>query len=129
MIDSYAPEKDKIICDPFGGCGTTLVEAKLSGHTSIGFDINPVAKLITETKITQVKPKKLLNQKAKFLKEYYLSSEVLCQHHSRIYYWFDPAIIKELDRIYFAIEKIPDRKIRRFSCAPFLIISKIARVG
>lgn len=40
-------EKGDLILDPFGGCGTTLVESKRLGRKSICFDINPVAKFIT----------------------------------------------------------------------------------
>ena len=66
LIEDYAPSKTQIICDPFGGCGTTLVEAKLLGHQSIGFDINPVAKLITQAKTTPIAPRTLTNYKKKF---------------------------------------------------------------
>ncbi len=54
LISDLTSEGD-LVLDPFGGCGTTLVEAKTLGRRSVGFDINPVAKLITETKITQVR--------------------------------------------------------------------------
>jgi len=46
IILRFTDEND-IAFDPFGGCGTTLVEAKTLGRKSIGFDINPVAKLIS----------------------------------------------------------------------------------
>src|SRR4051812_32017381 len=59
LIEQFAPNGDELICDPFGGCGTTLVEAKLSGRKSIGFDINPIAKLITQAKVTPINPKLL----------------------------------------------------------------------
>lgn len=32
LIEDYAPENTQVVCDPFGGCGTTLVEAKMLGH-------------------------------------------------------------------------------------------------
>src|SRR3989338_1331649 len=63
LIDDYAPNRGQVICDLFGGCGTTLVEAKVSGHVSTGFDINPIAKLITQTKTTPIKPKTLINHR------------------------------------------------------------------
>ncbi len=66
LIEDYAPSGTQVVCDPFGGCGTTLVEAKLLGHRSIGFDINPVAKLITQTKTTPIKPRTLTNYRDKF---------------------------------------------------------------
>jgi len=119
LIEDYAPSGVKVICDPFGGCGTTLVEAKLLGHKSIGFDINPVAKLITQTKTTPIKPKTLLNHRAKFLKCYDEISEVSYEHHLRIEYWFEPEMIRELDKIYFAIKKIKNHNVRRFFLCAF----------
>jgi DNA modification methylase len=55
LIDKYASEKGLIV-DPFGGCGTTLVESKMKGKESVGVDINPVAVLITKVKITPLNP-------------------------------------------------------------------------
>ena len=46
IIEDYAPDCE-MIADLFAGCGTTLVEAKIHGKSSVGTDINPVAQLIT----------------------------------------------------------------------------------
>jgi DNA modification methylase len=50
MLDTYQKEKGTIL-DPFAGVGTTLVESMMSGHNSIGFEINPYAALACRTKI------------------------------------------------------------------------------
>lgn len=119
LIKKYAPDNTQIICDPFGGCGTTLVEAKLLGHKSIGFDINPIAKLITQTKTTPIKPTTLTNYRTKFLKNYENGPAVSYQHHPRIDYWFEPRTVQELDKIYFAIKKIKNRNVCRFFLCAF----------
>ncbi|MCK9588630.1 MAG: hypothetical protein M0Q93_04600 [Terrimicrobiaceae bacterium] len=119
LIEDYAPDETQIVCDPFGGCGTTLVEAKLLGHESFGFDINPVAKLITQTKITAIRPKTLERQRQEFLNNYENIQSAPHNHHSRIDYWFDEQTIKELDRIYFAIKKIKNHNVRRFFLCSF----------
>ncbi len=119
LIDTYAPDKSQIICDPFGGCGTTLVEAKVLGYKSIGFDINPIAKLITQTKTTPINPKTLQKQRTKFLQAYELASPISHIHHQRIEYWFDSDIVKELDKIYFVIRKIKNPNVRRFFLCAF----------
>src|SRR3989338_10590101 len=100
LIQDFAPNGTQVVLDPFGGCGTTLVEAKLLGHKSMGFDINPVAKLITETKTTPIRPKTLINQREKFLEHYDKTKPTSHQHHPRISYWFDEQTIIELDQIY-----------------------------
>ena len=119
LIEDYAPSGTQIVCDPFGGCGTTLVEAKLLGHKSIGFDINPVAKLITQTKTTAIKPRTLANHRERFLEYYEKAPNVSYQHHPRIGYWFDDRMVVELDRIYFAIKKIKNHNVRRFFLCAF----------
>ncbi|MGB7590581.1 MAG: DNA methyltransferase [Terriglobia bacterium] len=37
-----------VVLDPFAGAGTTLIEAKLAGHTAIGFEINPVLQFVCQ---------------------------------------------------------------------------------
>jgi len=119
LIEKYAPNETQVVCDPFGGCGTTLVEAKILGHKSIGFDINPVAKLITKTKTTPIKPHTLTNYRCKFLRYYNDAPSVSYKHHPRIAYWFDELTITELDKIYFAIKKIKNHDVRRFFLCAF----------
>lgn len=119
LIKDYAPSGTQVVCDPFGGCGTTLVEAKLLGHKSIGFDINPVAKLITQTKTTPISPRTLANHRAQFLVDYEKAPQVSHTHHPRISYWFDDETIVELDKIYYAIKKIQNHNVRRFFLCAF----------
>jgi DNA modification methylase len=119
LIEDYAPNSTQVVCDPFGGCGTTLVEAKLLGHKSIGFDINPVAKLITQTKTTAIKPRTLVNNRNKFLTYYENAPSVSYSHHRRINYWFNESTIQELDKIYFAIKRIENPNVRRFFLCSF----------
>ena len=45
--------KNDIILDPFCGCGTMAVEAKLLGRNSINYDINPNAIKLTEEKLNR----------------------------------------------------------------------------
>jgi DNA modification methylase len=90
IIEDYT-QKDDLVVDFFAGCGTTLVESKIHGRKSIGVDINPVAELITRTKINPIDPKQLeehynalVNQLEDFNLENYLNILV----HERIEYWF-----------------------------------------
>src|SRR3989338_4188941 len=118
--------KDEFVFDPFGGCGTTLVEAKALGRKSIGFDINPVAKLITETKTTPLSPNSLENYLNRFIADLDRlgDREIIQTHSERTNYWFDPNIQSELDRLYFAINNISNHRIRRFYLCAFSHILK-----
>jgi hypothetical protein len=48
MIDRLGVERDETILDPFAGAGTTLIEAKLEGRKSFGFEINPLLHFVNE---------------------------------------------------------------------------------
>lgn len=48
-----------VVVDPFMGCGTTLVEAKLLGCPSYGLDINPLAVKIARAKVSHIDEKKV----------------------------------------------------------------------
>ena len=118
LINEYTEIGDTVL-DPFGGCGTTLVEAKILGRKSIGFDINPIAKLITQTKITPIKPVTLNNALKKFNKIHSNLTAKRAEHHQRIDYWFEEKNIAELDRIYSAIQQLGNNNVRRFFLCSF----------
>lgn len=115
-----------LVFDPFGGCGTTLVEAKVLGRKSIGYDINPVAKLITEAKITAIRPALLDKYHNKFLSVYsqkvHLSDNII--HSDRINYWFDSSTQIQLDRIFSSINLIQNYKIKKFYLCAFSHVLK-----
>ncbi len=125
LVGQYTSEGD-VVCDPFGGCGTTLVQSKVSGRHSIGFDINPVAKLITDTKTRAINPTKLAKAREFFVDKLELAHKKKKQvkHSERIYYWFDKKIVKELDVIYSSILAIKDTETRRFFLCAFSHVLK-----
>jgi len=47
---TYYSEQGETILDPMVGSGTTLVEARLMGRHAIGYDIDPLARLIAQVK-------------------------------------------------------------------------------
>ncbi len=51
IIDKYG-EGAKLLFDPYCGSGTSLVEASIRGISSIGTDINPLARLLSKVKTT-----------------------------------------------------------------------------
>ena len=52
-LDSFA-STSSVVLDPFMGSGTTLVEGVLRGGTSVGVDIDPLARFIARAKVTAV---------------------------------------------------------------------------
>ena len=126
LAEKYTKEGDLIV-DPFGGCGTTLVESKIMGRPSVGVDINPVAVLITKAKITPINPEKIekafVTLKTK-LDTYSKDTKVKVPEHERIDYWFKPEEKIKLAFIFAEISKLKDQDIRDFFYCGFSNILK-----
>lgn len=121
LINDFTKENDFVL-DPFGGCGTTLVESKRLGRRSLCFDINPVAKFITEVKVTPINPLSLAKAFEKLQSKLVKNKRIFCKYHlknERILYWFDKKTITELDFFYSEIKKIENIKIRKFFLCAF----------
>jgi hypothetical protein len=52
-LDTFGGRRS-VVLDPFMGSGTTLVEGVLRGATTIGIDIDPLARFIARAKVTPV---------------------------------------------------------------------------
>lgn len=50
LLNIMEANSESIIFDPFCGSGTTLLESSLLGYKSVGYDINPLAVFIANTK-------------------------------------------------------------------------------
>lgn len=126
LAEKYTKEGDFIV-DPFGGCGTTLVESKVMGRPSIAVDINPVAVLITKAKITAIDPTKIETEFARLqekLETYDKNTKVKAPEHERIDYWFKPEEKRKLAFIFAEISKIKDQDIQDFFFCGFSNILK-----
>ena len=52
ILDQYRKVyRYPVILDPFAGCGTVLVQAKLNGYRSIGTELNPLLQFIANIKL------------------------------------------------------------------------------
>jgi DNA modification methylase len=130
----------EIVCDPFMGCGTTLIESLVSGRKAIGVDINPVALLITKAKTTPIEPTKLEDEVKKLIDDVtlYMDSKKKNQktlsnieirpiipNNERINYWFPhESIREELGIILGRINQIKSKDIRTFCLCAFSQILK-----
>jgi DNA modification methylase len=126
LAEKYTKEGDLVI-DPFGGCGTTLVESKVMGRPSIGVDINPVAVLITKVKITPIDPKKIekaLSSLKEKLDTYNENTKIKVPKHERIDYWFKSEEKRKLAFIFAEISKLKGQEIRNFFYCGFSNILK-----
>jgi len=126
LVEKYAQRGDLVV-DPFGGCGTTLVESKVMGRPSVGVDINPVAVLITKAKITPIDPLTLeeafVDLKHRFGK-YNSKIKIEAPERERIDYWFRPKEKRKLAFIFTEISKLKDQNVRDFFYCAFSHILK-----
>jgi len=127
-------EKDDVICDPFMGCGTTLIEALVSGRKAVGVDINPVAWLISKAKTTPLNPENLKTEAEELLEDLdvvinnqtnqRVLSEIklkpIIPDNERIDYWFpQEETRKELGYILARINEVKNEDIKNFFLCAF----------
>jgi len=112
----------RYILDPFMGSGTVLVEAKIHNINSYGFDINPLAVLLSKVKTTPLNPQILkkefdriiekTKEKIERLNRGQLDVEI--PNYYNIDYWFKPQISKQLVLLKEEIWAIGDVDVRDF---------------
>ncbi len=118
LICNYSKPYD-LILDPFCGSGTVLLECKLLNRNSIGFDINPLAYLLSSVKITP-----LTNFDSKFPESIFKKLKIRIPEREmnkflpkfkNLKYWFTEKSIKALLIIkYFLFTESLPRKILNF---------------
>jgi DNA modification methylase len=133
-------EPGEIVLDPMCGSGTTLVEAALLGRNSLGADIDPLARLISQVKSTPLDPVQLRNRCDLLLTRF--SQRVFEWRRLRSInstkfpldlpdfpnrdYWFSPEVSEELVLLKDEIQRIEGRDFQNFFYLVFssLIITK-----
>lgn len=120
-------EPNDVVLDPMMGSGTTVLEAFLTGRKGIGFDIDPLAIMISKVKTTPLKQEELIrqyreilknaknqvNQETKKLKQILLTRWDL-KTKQFIDYWFTQEIQLELLALVLQISRIEEEDIRTF---------------
>ncbi len=111
----------KLLFDPYCGTGTSLVEANLAGINAIGTDLNPLARLIAETKTTRLnldKLKEYISDVKSFLfkANFGLSNEdrIEIPKVTNIDYWFSKTVQEKLGIILKYINNISEKEISNF---------------
>lgn len=122
VIDEHTNVGDTVL-DPFSGCGTTLVESVVSGRSSYGFDINPIAVMISRAKIQYLDPQKIMKSYVHIENSFSKSLESL-PTSERISYWFRDKEIEELSRLLNSIQCLQEEELRLFNLCCFSNILK-----
>ena len=125
------------VLDPMMGSGTVLAMARAQGHRGIGFDVDPLAVLISRVWTTVLDPEEIRDQATSVLEkattefknvtqgEAYpeRADEETCQF---VRYWFDGYARRQLTALSIAIGSLHSESIRRALWCAFsrLIITK-----
>lgn len=147
LISESKVKKNSILFDPYCGSGTSLVEAQVSGIHSIGTDLNPLARLISETKNTHFNFYEIVKNVA-VIKEQCFAFEVSANNEIDFYntstydskfeddylgfipnfynreYWFSKEALLSLGFLKHLIETIPSPELKSFFLVP---LSEVAR--
>nr|WP_245302312.1 DNA methyltransferase [Symbiobacterium terraclitae] len=128
VLQHYTPP-GAVIMDPFMGSGTTIVEAALKGHAVIGIDVNPLAKLITDAKVTPIDPVLLSHrvdcmfERAERMKGT-AKAPFEPRASERIDFWFPPSQREKLEALLAAIQAERNGDVRRLLMCGFSNILK-----
>lgn len=130
LLINYSNAGD-IVLDCFGGCGTTLVESKLSSRNSIGLDVNRVAVLIARAKTQAINPEILERHNKKLLNEIHNSNKTKDYYKSanqRLQYWFKRDQYNRLMQLYEVIRRENNNRVRLFYQCCFSNILKTCSI-
>jgi len=119
--------KNGIMLDPYCGSGSSFASGLECGITEMhGYDINPLAVLISKVKYTKVSKNEIeLTQKDfrnkiyELLKNENYAEALKIPKITNINFWFSQEVIQKLALIKYLIYNIKDQNIRNFFLVPF----------
>lgn len=112
LIAEYSAEGE-LILDPFVGSGVTAVESLLGERRFVGYDINPLAVLISRVRATPIKRSALIETLAKLTDQYGQTQASAIEFHN-IHYWFHEGVIQCLSKLRAVIGTIEEDCLRNF---------------
>jgi len=108
-----------IVCDPFCGSGTVLLECVVSGRRAVGYDSNPLARLIARAKTTPIAPSVLEKQLQALLARIPKRGDGVPGGAIDLKRWFSSSVMTQLDRVATALRRWPSSNERCFFEACF----------
>lgn len=112
LIETYVSLSESVL-DPFCGGGGVLVESLLSGRKCAGFDINPLATIISQAKTTWL-------DQAKIEKEYKIIKDRMCNKNGNsawniseaAKYWFKEGSLPKLAVLSNAVQECENEGVK-----------------
>jgi site-specific DNA-methyltransferase (cytosine-N4-specific) len=120
LIEKYG-QNAKLLFDPYCGTGTSIVEANLKNINAVGTDLNPLARLIAETKTASIDIHKLDSCIQQFANKIFSAqfgqndnNSIRLPDFQNIDYWFSKEVQQKLALIKIYIDNIKDSIIQKF---------------
>jgi hypothetical protein len=125
LLKDYRPKPGTWLLDNFAGSGTSMVEAKLAGVSSIGIDISPLAALACRVKTRHHDLAAIRQALAKVLRARGGGGETSGADLAK---WFTPEATDGLAALKRALLALPDGDEREFlTLAFFAIIRRVSK--
>lgn len=96
----------KTIFDPFCGAGTVLLEAQIAGLSSVGWDSNPLACLISRVKTQRLAPSAVKAALARVVSSAVQANGVSPPDVVNVEYWYSERACEGLSRLAAAINSL-----------------------
>ncbi|MGT2486568.1 hypothetical protein ACU4GA_12620 [Methylobacterium oryzae CBMB20] len=112
------------VLDPFAGTGTVALETILSGRVAIYAEVNPLARLIVETKTRLISPESLARCYAELRLRSVEDSNIRSPDVINKDLWYEPTAFKILSQIKNAIEQEPDANVRSVLEVAFSVVAR-----
>ena len=112
IIKNFSNEGENVL-DPFMGSGVVAGECLISGRNFVGYDINPLAVLISKVRTTPI-PFNSLLETLECILQTFKEQKPETVEFPNIYYWFDEDVIKNLSKLRQVIFNIENSDVRDF---------------
>ena len=108
FITKYCNEKKGTIFDPFVGVGTTGITSTRLGYNAIGFDVNPLAIFVANTKAIVLDLKRITEFESQILdfRDAELFESTTPPDNKTVISYFEPDYLDAILKIKFYIDKI-----------------------
>ena len=117
VAEKYIDRKFSNILDPYCGSGTTILEATKKNIKAFGFDCNPIATLVSKSKLLQLSQKSIeleLLDIEKYFKNFEKLPRLQLSEFNGKEHWFKKEIQIEIEIIKHYISNIDDKKFQIF---------------
>ena len=119
---------DELVCDPFYGSGSAILEALLCGRRALGTDINPLAFLVTKAKTTPIDQTLLREHISSITQDVqqFNGTTTDLEIPKELSGWFDSSTLSKLYDILDRIETVTNLDVRIFFLCAFSHILKVS---